>query len=205
MYKKISDSLFHELAIQLQLCIKSYIGIGRVGKSFRKSCLLRQNFQRNLSRKSGVMFSRQQNFRKNSQGKSTTEIHMIASQYVCACVCLCVPLCVRLCVCACTRVFVSMCVFSYTVQQESLASLANHLRFAKLKPVLTINNLLADLLICQTFFHQMLETSQFTKFPLPNFPLAKLSRYTATNPKCNDGSIATIVIYKEMYTFVSIA
>ena len=31
------------------------------------------------------------------------------------------------------------------------------------KLVLTINNLLADLLICQTFFHQMLETSHFAK------------------------------------------
>ena len=38
----------------------------------------------------------------------------------------------------------------------------------KLDVILTINNLLADLLIRQTFFHQMLETSQF----------AKLSRYT---------------------------
>ena len=34
--------------------------------------------------------------------------------------------------------------------------------------VLTIDNLLADLLICQTFFRQMLKKSQFTK----------LSRYT---------------------------
>ena len=32
------------------------------------------------------------------------------------------------------------------------------------KLVLTINNLLADLLIRQTFFRQMLETSQFAKF-----------------------------------------
>ena len=45
-------------------------------------------------------------------------------------------------------------------------SLANHPRFAKLKPsklVLAINNLLADLLIRQTFVHQMFETSQFAK------------------------------------------
>ena len=49
-------------------------------------------------------------------------------------------------------------------------------RFAKLKPsklVLTINNLLADLSIRQTFFCQMLKTSQFAKFPP-----ARLSRYT---------------------------
>ena len=49
-------------------------------------------------------------------------------------------------------------------------NLANCLLFTKLKPsklVLTINNLLADLLIRQTFFHQMLKKSQFAKFPLP--------------------------------------
>ena len=54
-----------------------------------------------------------------------------------------------------------------------LANLANRLRFVKLKSpklVLTINNLLADLLICQTFISQMFETSQF----------AKLSRYTVS-------------------------
>ena len=34
------------------------------------------------------------------------------------------------------------------------------------------NDLLADLLICQTFFHQMLETSQFAKLSLcQTFPL----------------------------------
>ena len=45
-----------------------------------------------------------------------------------------------------------------------MANLANRPKFAKLKPfklVLTINNLLADLLIRQTFFCQMFETSQF--------------------------------------------
>ena len=55
-------------------------------------------------------------------------------------------------------------------------SLANHPQFAKLKPsklVFTINNLLADLLICQTFFHQTLETSQFAKLSP-----AKLFLYT---------------------------
>ena len=59
----------------------------------------------------------------------------------------------------------------HTVWRESLANLAISLRFAKLKPcklVLTIDNLLANLLIRQIFFHQMLEKSQFTK----------LSRYT---------------------------
>ena len=38
------------------------------------------------------------------------------------------------------------------------------------KLVLTINNLLVNLLIRQTFFRQILETSQFTKLPPPNFP-----------------------------------
>ena len=51
-----------------------------------------------------------------------------------------------------------------------MANLVNCPRFTKLKSsklVLTINNLLADLLIGQTFFRQMFETSQF----------ARLSRY----------------------------
>ena len=62
---------------------------------------------------------------------------------------------------------------------ESLANLANRLRFAKLKPsklVVTIDNPLADLLICQTFFRQTLEKSRFAKcsarqtFPLYGMP-----------------------------------
>ena len=40
------------------------------------------------------------------------------------------------------------------------------------KLVLTINNLLSDLLIRQTFFHQMLEKGQFAKLPT-----AKCSHY----------------------------
>ena len=61
-------------------------------------------------------------------------------------------------------------------QGESLTNLANHLRFAKLKPsklVVTIDNPLADLLIRQTFFRQTLE-----KVDSPNILPAKLSRYT---------------------------
>ena len=49
---------------------------------------------------------------------------------------------------------------------ESLANLANHLQFAKLKPsklVVTIDNPLADLFIRQTFFCQTLEKSKFAK------------------------------------------
>ena len=58
---------------------------------------------------------------------------------------------------------------------ESLANLANRLRFAKLKPsklVVTIDNPLADLLIRQTFFRQTLEKSRFAKHSArQTFPL----------------------------------
>ena len=37
--------------------------------------------------------------------------------------------------------------------------------------ILTINNLLADLLICQTFFHQMLKESIHQTSPLQTLPL----------------------------------
>ena len=50
-----------------------------------------------------------------------------------------------------------------------IESLVDRPRFTKLKPsnlVLTINNLLADLLIGKTFFRQMFETSQFAKLSL---------------------------------------
>ena len=59
---------------------------------------------------------------------------------------------------------------------KSLVNLANHQWFAKLKLfklLLTSNNLLADLLIRQTYFCQTLKKSHFTKL----FPV-KLSRYT---------------------------
>ena len=60
---------------------------------------------------------------------------------------------------------------------ESLVNLANRPWFTKLKPsklVLSINNLLADLLLHQTVFCQMLEKSQF----------AKLSCYTVWGINC---------------------
>ena len=60
-----------------------------------------------------------------------------------------------------------------TIYQESLASLVNRSCFAKLKPsnlVLTVYNLLADLLICQIFFCQMLKKSIHKNFSPPNFP-----------------------------------
>ena len=69
-----------------------------------------------------------------------------------------------------------------------MANLANRPQFAKLKPsklVLTINNLLADVLIQQTFFRQMLETSEFTKlspcqtFPLYGIALSNIFGYSA--------------------------
>ena len=57
----------------------------------------------------------------------------------------------------------------------SWGNLANRWWFTKLKPstlVLTINNLLADVLICQTLFCQMLKKSQFPKlYPHQMFPL----------------------------------
>ena len=59
---------------------------------------------------------------------------------------------------------------------ESLANLANRLRFAKLKPsevVVTINNPLADLFIRQTFSTKCLEGVNSSNI-LP----AKLSHYT---------------------------
>ena len=60
-------------------------------------------------------------------------------------------------------------------QGESLANLANRLRFAKLKPsklVVTIDNPLADLFIRQTFFRQTLEKSRFAKhYARQTFPL----------------------------------
>ena len=76
---------------------------------------------------------------------------------------------------------------------ESLANLANCLWFAKLKPsklVLTINNLLADLLIRQTFFRQIVEKSQFANFyPCQTFPLYGILYYICniklyTTPHC---------------------
>ena len=50
--------------------------------------------------------------------------------------------------------------------------------FAKLKPsklVITINNLLADLLIYQTFLCHMFKKNQFAKPPHQTFPLYQLS------------------------------
>ena len=59
---------------------------------------------------------------------------------------------------------------------ESLVNLANCPWFAKLKPsklVPTINNLLAGVLIHQTFFHQMLKKSQSAERYLhQTFPLS---------------------------------
>ena len=64
---------------------------------------------------------------------------------------------------------------------ESLTNLVNRPRFAKLKLsklVITINYLLADLLIRQTFFCQMLETSQFAKLsPCQSFSLYGNSKH----------------------------
>ena len=48
------------------------------------------------------------------------------------------------------------------------------------KLVLLINNLLADLLIRQTFFHQMLKTTRFTKLPPTKLSLYMVC-YCASN------------------------
>ena len=56
---------------------------------------------------------------------------------------------------------------------KTLANLVNRPWFTKLKSsklVLIINNLLGDLLVCQTFFHQMLEMNQFANVSPPKFP-----------------------------------
>ena len=57
----------------------------------------------------------------------------------------------------------------YSGKVWQVQSLANRLQSAKLKSsqlVVTINNPLADLFICQTFFHQALEKSRFAKHSL---------------------------------------
>ena len=73
---------------------------------------------------------------------------------------------------------------------ESLANLANCLRFAKLKPsklIVTIDNPMADLFIRQTFFCQTFENSRFAKhsarqtFPLYGIPsMQKFSKIKVT-------------------------
>ena len=69
----------------------------------------------------------------------------------------------------------------------NLANLANRPWFAKLKPsnlVLTIEYLLADLLIRHTFFREMLKKSQFAKvsprqtFTLYGIPLCSIAIHT---------------------------
>ena len=61
------------------------------------------------------------------------------------------------------------------------------------KLVLAINNLLADILVCQIFFHQMLEKSQFTKlFCHQTFPL-----YSSTQIKSHDQRSVTEVLSQQ--------
>ena len=73
-------------------------------------------------------------------------------------------------------------------------SLANRLRFAKLKPsklIVTIDNPMADLVICQTFFCQTFENSRFGKHSArQTFPLYGIRQIT-------DGHVISI-----MYHFV---
>ena len=56
---------------------------------------------------------------------------------------------------------------------ESLANMANHLQFAKLKPlklVVSMNNLLVDLFIHRTFFCKHLKRVNLPNIFPPNFP-----------------------------------
>ena len=72
---------------------------------------------------------------------------------------------------------------------------ANLWRFVKLKPsklVLTINNLLADLLIHQTCFCQMLEKSKFTRLP----------RYTVLGTNIPNDIIISLVIPQNEYSIL---
>ena len=81
--------------------------------------------------------------------------------------------------------FSSAYVITYTIYRESLArekfgefgesTMICQTNYKPSKLVLYNNNLLADLLIRQTFFHQMLEKNQF----------AKLFRYTVVIHPCD--------------------
>ena len=68
---------------------------------------------------------------------------------------------------------------------ESLANLANHRRFAKLKPsklIPTIDDPLADPFIRQTFFRQTLKNSRFAKhYARQTFPLYGMYVCTTTS------------------------
>ena len=81
---------------------------------------------------------------------------------------------------------------------ESSANLANRPWFAKLKPfnlVLTIGNILADLLIRQTFFRQMLEKSELAKLsPRQTFPLYG-------NHNCDDENVINFTGYFNVSSF----
>ena len=72
------------------------------------------------------------------------------------------------------------------------------------KLVLTINNLLADLLIRQTFFCQMLETSQFAKlFSRQTFPLYRIlfsKQVHATYSLLLITWLAVVFVHKYTYT-----
>ena len=96
--------------------------------------------------------------------------HNYACNYSCVAIvmCNCVNAAMHVCIIlGCAR----GCRFSYiqtlkaiTVQRESLANLANRLWCTKLTQYLQLITYLADLLICQTFFRQLLK-----KVNSPNF------------------------------------
>ena len=66
--------------------------------------------------------------------------------------------------------FLSNTIYGKVWWVESLANLVNHIQFAKLKPsklVVTINNLLANLFICQTFSAKHLNSPNILPTKLP--------------------------------------
>ena len=87
-------------------------------------------------------------------------------------------------------------------QVESLANMANHLQFAKLKAskvVVTINNPLADLFIHQTFSAKCLK-----RVNSPNILPAKLSRYTVYNREDLYCLYLTIINFVRLFFTVSL-
>ena len=81
--------------------------------------------------------------------------------------------------------------YSRKVWQGKLDKFGKLFVIRQTKLVLTIDNLMADLLICQTFFCQMLKTSQFAKLsPRKTSPLYSVYIYIY------------IYIYIHTYTYI---
>ena len=101
---------------------------------------------------------------------------VLYSVYVCTCACACACICVSIYPSTCppSRLLITM--YHIVRREESLGNFKNRSWPAKLNSstlILTINNLLVNLLIRQTFFTKCLKTVN-----TPNFAPAKLSHYT---------------------------